>query len=100
MTVKRTIYRDKALSPDTDEFLNVTLSCSTAGVVLDQDVAFTFDRVTYYPANWIGDPGPIRTAQLLMTDANLPTQKTNTVYVRVTDNPEQPILNAGTLVVL
>lgn len=101
MSLTRTIYRDKAVIPDTEEYLNVTVTCSTEGVDLDaQPVYITFDRAIYYTAEWVGDVGPTRTARLLMDDSNLPTGKTSTIYVRVTDNPEAPIIAAGKLNVL
>lgn len=107
---QRTIYRDEALSPDTREYLNVPVTSRPAAageeaIDLDVTVQFTFDRQTYYTAAWAGTQttngsNKTRVAQLLMTEANLPETRTNTIWVRITDNPEAPIVNAGNLIVL
>lgn len=86
----RIVYRGST------EFLDVEV---TASVQLDDDtpVAFSFDnRVTWLEAAWEGSPATTRTASLLVDDELLGTKST-TVYVRITDNPEVPIVNAGTV---
>lgn len=77
----------------TIEYLNVEVNCD---VTLDaQPVAFSLDKgVTWLTATWVGDPGTTRTAQILL-DGTLPP-KTYHVYVKVTDTPEIPVVNAGT----
>lgn len=82
------------------EYLGVTV---TANVVLDsQPVSIAFDRDgTWHPATWIGVAGTTRTAQVLVNDSIIPTSRSATsVYVRVTDNPEVPIIRAGQLEIL
>lgn len=110
MSTQRTIYRDQAVSPGTSEYLDLTVTSKPVApgedaMDLDTTVQFTFDRVTYWAAAWAGTQttngsNKARVAQLLMTDANLPLANTvNTIYVRITDNPEAPIVKAGTLTV-
>jgi hypothetical protein len=85
----RTIYRDSV------EYLEVTV---TADGVLDaQPVYVSFDRVDWLECVWQGTAGLTRTAAVLGTNANLPTN-TSDVYVKVTDNPEVPVVHAGRLI--
>lgn len=80
----------------TKEYLKATVSCD---VELDsQPVAFTFDGGdTFHDAEWIGAAGTTRKAQLLI-DEDIPlTVGRHNVYVRVTDSPEIPLIDAGTL---
>lgn len=93
MTTTRQILRGST------EYLEVTV---TSTITLDaQPVAFSFDRETWLPAEWTGTAGTTRTARALVSDANLPQPRSVTpVYVRVTDNPEAPVINAGTLSII
>lgn len=93
MSVTRTMYTG------TIEYLTVTV---VADVSLDNSdaVAISFDRVTWLTATWLGSAGMTRQCQVLLGAGNaLPTKPSQTVYVRVTDNPEAPVLNAGTLII-
>lgn len=84
----RTIYKGSV------EYLSVTV---TADVTLDaQPVAISFDRTTWVACTWQGTAGLTRTASVLANDANLPATN-SPVFVKVTDSPEVPIVNAGTL---
>lgn len=80
----------------TIEYLGVTL---TSDQTLDtQPVAVSFDRTTWHNATWTGTAGLTRTARVLVGDTvPLPQKGTWTVYTRVTDNPEAPIVAAGVL---
>lgn len=82
----------------TIEYLSGTV---TANVTIGADVvAVSFDRVTWYPAAWTGPTGTTQTWQLLLGAlVPLPSTTNSTVFVRVTDNPEAPVMNAGTLTV-
>jgi hypothetical protein len=53
----------------------------------------------WVPAGWVGDPGPTREARVLLGpgDDLDPPPGTYLVAARVLDDPEQPILIAGTL---
>jgi len=80
------------------EYLEVQIE---ADVELNvQAVRFTFDRVTFFDAEWAGDPGTTRTARLLLDDSMLPDAITTPVFVTITDNPETPLIPAGTLTVI
>lgn len=104
-----TIYRSKVVSPDTSEYARalITSKPSAPGEEapdLDMAVRFSFDRNVWYDAAWTGDQttggtNKSRVAHLLMTDANLPADGMNYLFVRVTDNPEAPIIQAGNLTV-
>ena len=77
----------------TTEYLTATL---TATVTLDaQPVAFSFDGVTYTSASWVGAAAKRRKAQILLNAGNWPGAGTRTVYVKVTDSPEIPVINVG-----
>lgn len=87
--MSRTIMRGST------EYLTVSV---TADITLDaQPVAFSFDRTIWLPAEWVGTAGTTRSARLLVSDTNLPAPPTTStaVYVKVTDNPEVPIVQAG-----
>lgn len=49
-------------------------------------------------ATWIGATGNTRKAQILVDDADLSVGPWS-VWVRVTDSPEIPVIRAGTLVI-
>jgi hypothetical protein len=55
----------------------------------------------WVPAGWVGDTGPSREARVLLGpgDDLDPTPGTYLVDVQVSDDPEQPIMSAGTLVI-
>lgn len=88
----RTIYRGST------EYLEVAV---TADVTLaSQPVSISFDRTTWHSAAWTGDPGLTRTARLLVGSSGCPVPaKSTPVFVRITDNPEAPVIYAGTLAV-
>lgn len=77
----------------TIEYLDVVL---TADVVLTGTVEISFDRETWTAASWQGDPATTRTARILLDTTNL-TGQGYTVFVRLTDNAEIPIIDAGAL---
>ena len=89
---RRVMYRG------TIEYLEVTV---TADVQLTgQPVYFSFDQVTWTAGEWDGEPGLTRTARILLgEDVPLPTKSSVAVYLKVTDSPEVPIMNAGILVI-
>lgn len=90
----RTIYKGSV------EYLAVRV---VADVTLADDlpVALSFDRdsndpaaATWHDAAWEGAAGTTRTASLLVNDAILGS-KSARVFVRITDDPEVPIVQAG-----
>lgn len=95
-------------TPETDNWTRGTVEYLQYAIKADvelntQPVHFTFDRVTFLAAEWIGTDTEVspgvhqRTARLLVTDDDLPDGFAAEVYVRVTDNPEIPLIPAGTL---
>lgn len=69
-------------------------------VTLDQQVvemalAETLASVTWLPAAWMGASGLARTARVLL-DGTVAEGKYQ-VFVKIHDNPEVPIIKAGTL---
>lgn len=84
----------------TVEYLDAQI---TADVTLDdaEPVAFTFDRDTFHDAEWIGVAGTTRTCRLLVDDSMLPAgAQTVEVFVRITDNPEVPLIPQGSLEII
>ncbi len=79
------------------EYLNVDI---TADVTLDtQPVSVAVSRSTptgtdWQAAEWAGTAGTTRTARVLYT---ADTPGLYAVWARITDNPETPIIRAGTL---
>lgn len=75
-----------------------------ADVALDaQTVAISFDETTWHTAEWVGDPGTTRSAQILVGpsgDHPYPAGRFSDVFVKVTDNPEIPVQRAGGLIIL
>lgn len=71
----------------------------TADVDLEDDIpiAITFDRDTFITATWIGTVGHTRTCQALLDDTQIPSAVTTRVYLRLTDNPEIPLIPAGSI---
>ena len=49
-------------------------------------------------ASWLGDPGLTRVASVLVDFAGA-TPGYQTIYVRITDAPEVPLINAGQIVI-
>jgi hypothetical protein len=78
----------------------------TADVELgDQDVAITFDRTALIPATWIGTDTenddhthtrPCRTVNVI-SDDDLPAGISAEVFIKITDNPAIPFIDAGTI---
>jgi hypothetical protein len=98
--MSRVIYRGATEYISSPVVSNVTLSA--------QPVHFSFDdRATWTAATWIGssvqDPQTLlwtRTAQLQVVASTMfPAAGMFTLLVRVTDNPEIPIMNAGGITV-
>ena len=81
------------------EYLKVTL---TADVELDtQDVAFSLDEgTTWLDAEPVGVAGLERVYQHLLIPAEYPDSSVVDVLVRITDNPEIPLIRAGTLTII
>jgi hypothetical protein len=66
-----------------------------------QTVAVSFDRTTWLPATWIGDVGITRSCRVLIDASNIPDDRNAaTVFVRVTDTPEVPVISAGLVKIL
>lgn len=82
------------------EYLKATL---TSDVTLDgQTVEFSVDDgTTWLPATAVGPPGTTRTYQHLLLPASQPTPGVMVeVLVRITDNPEIPIIDSGSLLII
>lgn len=79
------------------EYIEVPMTVT--GGTLDGVVEPSFDRTTWTAATWLGSAGSSRTCRLLLNTTAL-TYGTHSVYVRLTDTPEIPVLLAGTLQVL
>lgn len=95
MSNSRTFYRGAI------EYIGGTVTAD--GELTDSDtVEVSFDREDWMSAEWVGDEGTSRGWRLLVGDDNpLPDRNGPTqVYLRITDNPEVPIINAGVLNVL
>lgn len=85
----RTMYRG------TVEYLEISIA---ADEILDaQPVSFSFDRDTWHPAEWDGVASTTRTARLLLGSTVPLPVRSSAVYVRLTDNPEIPVMRAGLL---
>jgi hypothetical protein len=87
----------RTMQTGTVEYLEVTI---TADVDLDtQAVYIRIDRDgDWITAEWTGDVGTKRTARILLgADTPLPAGGGHLVYAKITDNPEAPILGAGSL---
>lgn len=84
------------------EYLTVTV---TADVDLDQPVELATTAGHAQPADddwvtatWIGEVAKVRQAQILLDDADLEVGPWS-VWLRVTDNPEIPVLRVGPLLI-
>jgi hypothetical protein len=79
----------------TTEFITVTV---TADVELDtQTVAVSIDQgATWLPCTWTGDdPSTTRTARTTDPVTFTTAHASGTAYVKVTDDPEAPVIDAG-----
>lgn len=68
----------------------------------EQTVEFSFDKDTWYAAEWDGDPGMTRLAKLLVGEeevVELPGKGTAELFVRVGDSPEAEIFSVGQLAI-
>lgn len=86
---------DRIMYAGTVQYLRATLSADD--VLVDQTVEFSFDRQTWYPGTWAGSQGTTRVAEILLGQ-DLPTPQAGRIYevfVRLTDNPQIPIMSAG-----
>lgn len=89
--------RQRHLYTGTTEYLSVTVR---APVALDaQAVAFSFDGTTWITAAWTGTASTTRTARALVNAGNMPAVGVHTLYVRVTSDPEIPVISAGQVTV-
>ena len=80
------------------EYLYVDITADQALDDQPVEVAVTTARPavdSWQAATWVGDVGTSRSARILLD--GLLTVGAYTVWVRLTDNPEVPILNAGRL---
>ena len=83
----------------TTEYLTVTVYAS---VSLDaQAVHLSFDRTTWIAATWLGTAATQRQARALVNSGNMPAATTTpyTLYVRVNDGTEIPVMSAGQVTV-
>lgn len=77
------------------EYLDIEVECD---FTLDaQPVAISFDRTEWLTAAWVGAAGTARTARLLLNADNMPAKGWHQTYVKVTDNPEIPVIETGVL---
>lgn len=83
----------------TVQYLTVTLKSNA--VIVDQPVEFSFDRQTWYPAEWATAPDVTRKCRILTEDVLPlpPSGGLKSVYVRLTDNPEIPIISPGQVII-
>ncbi len=83
------------------EYLKVRVRSLTGEVQLDeQTVEFSFDQEDWHTAEWTGDAGTTRVAQLLVgASVEIPDPGYTNVYVRVGGSPESPVVNAGRLAI-
>lgn len=80
----------RTITRGSTEYLRVTVTCDVQ--LTSQSVAFSFDRSTWIPAEWEGSAGTTRTARALVSTSALPANRAPSLYVRVTDNPEIPVI--------
>jgi len=87
--------RDRVFYRGTVEYLIGTV---TTDVDLTGDtVEVSFDnRESWIPAEWIGSTNRWR---ILLDETTMPEVDRFGVHVRITDNPEIPVLKAGTVLV-
>lgn len=82
----------------TTEYVAATI---TSSVTLDaQVVEFRFGpSAGWITGAWTGTAATQRQARVLINSGNIPAAGTYDLYVRVTDSPEIPIVNAGRITV-
>jgi hypothetical protein len=92
-----------AIPRGSTEYVEATV---TIDVTLDMTVELALTRGnndhTWLPATWEGDPGTTRTARTTVPvtfDDDYP-HTAYTLYARLTDTPEEPIIRAGTIYIL
>lgn len=91
--------RNRTMVRGTVEYLTGTV---TADLPIGDDdaIAISFDRTTWLTAEWVGGAGTSREWRILLGGTTpLPSERWSTVYVKVTDSPEAPILEAGLLII-
>ena len=90
---KRTLQRG------TTEYLDVLVRSDVD--LGNQTVEVSFNKTDWFPAEWTGTAGLERKVQVLVDDSRLPANVNQaTVYIRVTDEPEIPILAAGAVQII
>lgn len=84
----------------TVEYLDIPITADTE--LTTQPVAISLDdATTWLTATWTGDAGATRTASVLLgADNPLPAVGQYRILVKITDNPEAPIIDAGRLQVI
>lgn len=91
MTQERVVYRG------TVEYVSAVVTADDV-ILNDQPVEMSFDdRETWKTAEWVGTPGSTRSCRVLANDDDIPRRRETPVFVRITDNPEVPVILAGTL---
>lgn len=79
----------------TAEYRTLTV---VSNVELDsQAVAVSWDRSEdgWIDAEWLGDSGLSRRLRVFIDDDAMPSRSSADVFVRITDNPEIPLIKAG-----
>ena len=88
----------------TVEYLDIAVTSTNDIVLSTQPVNVSIDGgATWHAAFWQGDEDTTRTCSLLLgaaTTPPLPAPGSYDVRVQVIDNPEEPIVDAGYLIVL
>lgn len=86
---------------DRDQSDYLTGSVSVNVPIVSQDVAISFDGVTWITAEWTGSPGNSRNWEAYLTPGDIPAGQSYEVTVRITDTsgpePVEAHLNAGTI---
>lgn len=96
---------NRSIIQGTIEYIDVTV---TADVNLSGTVEVSFDKgATWTAATWQGSAATTRTARLLVDTTDVDdddvlvwARDAYPVWVRLTDTPEVPIVNAGSLRVI
>lgn len=91
------------------EFLTVLVDTGGVATLSSQPVAFALTAVGYDPdgtttwrsASWSGEAGTSRSAAILIGPgtSHIIAEGKYEVWVKVTDNPESPIVHAGRLTI-
>jgi hypothetical protein len=101
--------RDRVLQYGTVEFVRALMTAD-ADLTDAMPVAFTFDRVTFHDAAWVGaststsnrTTGEVtwtRVAELLIGSTVVLDKGEHVLRVRITDDPEAPLIRVGTVTV-